>query len=101
MDAISIVKDAEEKAKALVKEANDQAKKDIADAKERLKKDLDDSFKKFEDEGKAHVDQMRKSAEEEAAPILAKGKTLAEKISNMDGKKVENAVNLIVERMVK
>lgn len=95
-----------------VKEAEDKAQQHLNDAKEKSKKLKEESiiegeaeFNRILEEGRVEAQKIKDKALEEgqalADPILEDGQTKANNLSNLDSKKIDKAVNFIIERIVK
>lgn len=100
MDAISVVKEAELSADKLIKDAENEVRESAAKAQADLEALLEEKTKEFKNAGQSLIEDAIKRGEEEAAPILAKGREDSEKITNVGKETLENAVKIIVERIV-
>lgn len=101
MEAIQKIKQAEEKGEEIVAKAKSEAK----DLIKEVTKEAALKYENIIKEGKEEAQSLIKKAEDEgrkvAEPILEKGKSEKEAILNMNSIKLDKAVNLIYERIVK
>lgn len=100
-DAIFAVKEAENKAQQLLNEARDTS---INLREDSIVKG-NQEFNRIMEEGRVEAQNIKQAATEEgealANPILDEGQRKAEDLSNLDPKKIDKAVNFIIERIVK
>ena len=101
LEALNEIKKAEEEANKIIQVA-------ISSSKELVKNaviDAENQFQKIIEIAKKEQEKILKQAEEEGAkeaePILKKGEEEIAKIKNLSDEKKNNAINLIVERIVK
>lgn len=101
LEAINEIKRAEEQAEKLIQEATIKSKEIIKNAIT----EADDEYNKILSEANTKRTQIIAKAEEEgnteAKPILKKGDSEVSSIKNISNEKKDNAINLIVERIVK
>ena len=94
------IKEAEEKADEIVKQATEQSRKLIADTQ----KAVSDRRKEFSVESANERTSIIEAAENEARKqsesLVAEGNRQVEKILNPEEKKLNSAVELIIERIV-
>ena len=101
LEAIKEIRESETEAGEIVKSATNQAKDDIKKAIEEAQTKYDDILVKAKERASSLIDEAIHSGNKEASPILEKGKKESEDIRNIDGNKKNNAVKLVVERIVK
>lgn len=101
MDAIQIVKEAEEKAREILDSTTAAAKR----AAEEAVKKADEEYNRIlaQAESKARLIGLKAIEEGEAIakPILEKGQSEAEAVRGMDSVKLDRIVDIIIERIVK
>lgn len=101
MDAIQIVKEAEEQAREILDSTTAAAKK----AAEEAVRNADEEYNRIlaQAESKARLIGLKAIEEGEAIakPILEKGQSEAEALRSMDGLKLDRIVDIIIERIVK
>ena len=101
LEAINEIKKAEEKAEELIQEATITSKEIIKNAGIQA----EEEYNKILTEANIKKSQIIARAEEEgnlqAAPILENGEKEVSSIKNISEDKKNNAINLIVERIVK
>ena len=101
LEAINDIKKAEDKAEILVQEAQAQSKELIKSAKIMAEQEYNNIL----NSANLRKNEILKKSEEdgnfEAKPILEKGEKEVEDIKNISDEKKNNAINLIVERIVK
>ena len=101
LEAINYIKKAEEQAEELIQEATIKSKEIVKNAAIQA----EEEYNKILKDANLRKDEILKKAEEEgnvkAAPILEKGEKDVEEIKNISDDKKNNAINLIVERIVK
>jgi len=101
LEAINEIKKAEEKAEELIQEATAKAKEILKIANIQA----EDEYNKIVESANLKKCKAIKKAEDdgnlEAEPILSKGENEVIEIRNISEDKKNNAINLIVERIVK
>lgn len=101
LEAIKEIKKAESKADEMIKSANVEAK----DILQKANIEATDNYNKVLVEAKnkcnSIINDAIESGNKEAEPILQKGKQDAEAIYNIEDNKKNNAVKLVIERIVK
>ncbi|WP_291649183.1 ATPase [Clostridium sp.] len=101
LEAINEIKKAEDKAEELIQEATITSKEIVKNASIQA----EEEYNKVLNEANLKKTQIIAKAEEEgnseAAPILEKGGKEVVSIKNISDDKKNNAINLIVERIVK
>ena len=101
LEAINEIKKAEDKAEELIQEATAKAKEILKVANIQA----EDEYNKIVEYANLKKSETIKKAEDdgnsEAAPILSKGENEVIEIKNISEDKKNNAINLIVERIVK
>ncbi|WP_066895337.1 ATPase [Clostridium nigeriense] len=101
LEAINDIKKAEDQAEKLVQEATIRSKEIIKNASIQAEEEYN---KILECANLRKIEILKKSEEDgnlEAAPILEKGEEEVQEIKNVSDDKQNNAINLIVERIVK
>lgn len=101
LEAIEAIKKSEANAKQLINDANNEAREIISKAKEDAQKQYEDVLAKAKEKTNKLINDAVNIGNKEAEPILAKGKKDAEDILNISDDKKNNAVKLVVERIVK
>ena len=101
LDAINEIKKAELQAEDMISEANKASKELILNAHSEAEKQYDSIVK----DARAKADKLIQEAVEagnvEAKPILENGEKEKESIRNLSPTLKENAINIVVERIVK
>lgn len=101
LEAINDIKRAEDQAEKLVQEATAKSKEIVKSASILA----DEEYKKILECANLRKSEILKKAEEdgnsESKPILDKGEKEVQEIKNISTDKKNNAINLIVERIVK
>lgn len=101
MDAIQVVKEAEEKAREIIDTTSAAAKKAAEEAVIKAEKEFQDIIENAESKAKLIGLKAIEEGENIAKPILGKGQSEAEALRNMDSLKLERVVDIIIERIVK
>lgn len=101
MDAIQVVKEAEEKAREIIDTTSAAAKKTAEEAVIKAEKEFQDIIENAESKAKLIGLKAIEEGENIAKPILEKGQSEAEALRNMDSLKLERVVDIIIERIVK
>lgn len=101
MDAIQVVKEAEEKAREIIDTTSAAAKKAAEEAVIKAEKEFQDIIENAESKAKLIGLKAIEEGENIAKPILEKGQSEAEALRNMDSLKLERVVDIIIERIVK
>jgi V/A-type H+-transporting ATPase subunit G/H len=100
-EAVELVKQAEEEAKALLEQYRIYSEKALDEAKVSAK----EKYKQILYDAKTEAENIKKKAEEDAQskaqPTILKGKENADAIRNMDEKELTSAINIVIERIVK
>ena len=101
LEAINDIKKAEEKAEKLIQEATSEAREILKNAN----KLAEEEYNKIIESANLRKNEILKNSEldgnSEANPILSKGETEVQEIKSISSEKKDNAINLIVERIVK
>ncbi len=101
MDAIQVVKEAEEKAREILDSTTAAAKR----AAEEAVKKADEEYHRILTQAESEAEMIKNRAIEEgeaiAKPILEKGQSEAEAIRGIDSVKLDRIVDIIIERIVK
>jgi V/A-type H+/Na+-transporting ATPase subunit G/H len=101
LEAINKVKKAESESEELLKEATEKSKEIINNAKN----EAENTYNKILNDANSKRNEIIRKAEDEgnakAEPILVKGREEISQIKNIPKEKKNNAINLIVERIVK
>jgi len=100
-EALEKVRQAEEKAREITKEASQKARDIRREAEARADERYKEIMNMAANETEVLREKARLEGEQEAKPILENGKVKAEELSALDGKVLEDAVNIILERIVK
>ena len=99
-DAIEVVKDAEEKAKALIQSAIQDSKNSEQEAEALAEQE----YKRILSDAKAEADKIKRLAVQEgesiAKPIIESGIVGAKALNDLEDEKLDSAVNIIIERIV-
>lgn len=100
-EAIEQVKKAEDEGRKIIEQARDSAKTTVQDAevysKERYRQIISDSRIEAEN----LMATSKKEAQGKAEPLIQKGKEEADSIRNLENSKIEAAVKIVIERIVK
>lgn len=100
-EAIEQVKKAEDEGRKIIEQARNAAKTTVQDgevySKERYRQIISDS--KIEAENL--MEKSKREAQGKAEPLIQKGKEQADSIRNFENSKIETAVNIVIERIVK
>ena len=101
LEAINEIKEAEKKADAIISDAKQNAKEIVNNAT----KEADIKYDEIVSDAKTKANNLLKAALEEgnsnAEPILKMGEKEIEAIRNMSQDLKDNAINIVVERIVK
>ena len=100
-EALEKVRQAEEKAREITKEASQKSRDIRRDAEARADERYKEIMNMAARETEALREKARLEGEQEAKPILESGKAKAGELSALDDKVLEDAVNIILERIVK
>ena len=101
LDAINEIRKAEEKAEKIILDAKEKAKVIVNEAKIEAEKQYDDTISISKVKAAEIMNDAVEKGNNEASPILEKGKEDVDAISNMSQKIKDNAINIVVERIVK
>lgn len=101
LEALNEIKKVEEEANKIIQEAVNSSKELVKNAVI----DAENEFERIIEIANKEKEKILKQSEEEGAreaePILKKGEEEIAKIKNLSDEKKNNAINLIVERIVK
>ncbi|MDX9916721.1 MAG: hypothetical protein RBT15_01745 [Gudongella sp.] len=101
MDAIQIVRDAEDKSREILESANSAAKKSVEEAEVKSMEE----FNRISLEAQKQAEEIKKKAAEDgestAKPILEQGIREAEALRQVDSGKLDPVIDIIIERIVK
>ena len=101
LEAINEIKEAEKKADAIISDAKQNAKEIVNNAT----KEADIKYDEIVSDAKTKANNLLSAALEEgnsnAEPILERGEKEIEAIRNMSQDLKDNAINIVVERIVK
>ena len=100
-EALDKVREAEEKARELTQEAAQKARDIRRDAEMLADREYKEIMAKGMKESEILKEIAVKEGETLAAPILLSGKKKAEELGSMEAKDLGDAVNIIIERIVK
>lgn len=101
MDAISIVKETVSEANLAVANAQVEAKEKYDSAIKDLDSQYESRTKELNESGKEIIENARKEVEDQAAIKLSAGDKASQEVSNISQAKIDQAVNFVVERIVK
>lgn len=101
LEAIGEIKKAEAKAEELVSEATAKAKEIIRNANLEADKQYNEILEKAKAKKMKLMQDAQTEGDKEAEPILTKGEKEVQDIRNVSGAKKDNAINLVVERIVR
>lgn len=100
MDAIKLVKEAEDQALSIINSAKSEAKEIL----ELAKKEAGDKYKLLYDEAKDEANKLilekTKEGEDLSKPLLNSATEFEEKMKGVPDSELKNAVDMIVERIV-
>lgn len=99
-DAIEAVKAAEEKAKTLLNEAIVNSKESIKASEQLAAEEYKRIISLAESEAKEIKNKAIQEGETLAKPIIERGTIEAKSLYDMNDDRLENAVNIIIERIV-
>lgn len=100
VEVIKDIKSAEEKADAIIKESQLESKDIIKNANIKAQNDYDSIINETKDKVKTIMEEAISLGEEEATPILELGKKKKEDILNVSQDRFQEAVKLVIERIV-
>ena len=101
MDAIQIVKEAEEKAREILETATAAAKRSAEEAVNKAEEEYQSIISNAESKAKLIGLKAIEEGETIAKPILDKGQSEVESLRGMEASKLEGIVDIIIERIVK
>lgn len=101
MDAINEVKKAEAEAEELIRKAQADSKEIINNANKEAEKIYANIISSAKVNAKSIMDEHIALGNQTAAPILERGKRESEEILNISADKLQNAVKLVIGRIVK
>ena len=101
LEAINDIKKAEEQAEKMIQEATAKSKEIIKNANLSAEEEYNKIIESANIRKNAILNKAEEDGELEAKPILDKGEIDVQQIKNISSDKKNNAINLIVERIVK
>lgn len=101
LEAINEIKEAEKKADAIISEANQKAKEIVSEATKEAAVKYDEIINNAKTKASELINEALVEGNSNAAPILEAGAKDIEAIGNMSQKVKDNAINIVVERIVK
>ena len=101
LEAINDIKKAEEQAEKLIQDATAKSKEIIKSANMLAEEEYNKILESANLRKSEILNKAEKDGELEAKPILDKGESDVQEIKNISSDKKNNAINLIVERIVK
>lgn len=90
----------EDKIEKMLKEAGDEADKIIREAKGKADEILKKGLASLKDIGGEHQRKMLKGVEEEAKRIIADADKIVEELKSSSEKKINNAVDLVIKKVL-
>ncbi|MDR0880167.1 MAG: ATPase [Clostridioides sp.] len=101
VEALEKIQQAESNAKSIVDDAMDQSRKILSQAETKANQE----YQKIVDQAKEEAVGIRNDATNrgnlQSQPIIAKGEKEVEAILSTSGEKIDQAVKLVIERIVK
>ncbi|WP_300350276.1 V-type ATP synthase subunit H [Clostridium sp.] len=101
IEAIKEIRKVEMQADEMIKESHEQSKKIISDATIEGDKRYNEIITEAKNVAKEIMNNAEDAGKKEAEIILSEGKGKCAEVSNLTGDKINDAVNLIIERIVK
>lgn len=101
IEAIKEIKKVEMQADEMIKKAHEQSKKIISDATIQADERYNSIIEEARNVARGIISNAEDAGRKEAEVILSEGEEQCAEVSNLTGSKIDSAVNLVIERIVK
>ena len=101
IEAIKEIKKVELQADEMIKKAHEQSKKIISDATIEADERYNSIIEEAKNVARGIVSNAEEAGRKEAEVILSEGEKQCAEVSSLKGSKIDSAVNLVIERIVK
>ncbi|MGG5462262.1 V-type ATP synthase subunit H [Clostridium sp. B9] len=101
IEAIKEIKKVEMQADEMIKKSHEQSKKIISDATIEGDERYNSIIKEARNAAQEIMNNAEEAGRKEAEIILSEGKGQCTNVSNLTGDRINDAVNLVIERIVK